>query len=54
LAEWLTLGLLLQQLRPDRFSEVVLALRDAVGVHPVAQVDDWDLSQCAWNQPPKA
>ena len=32
LAEWLALGLLLQQLRPDRFDEVVEVLRETVAL----------------------
>lgn len=32
LSEWLALGLLLQQLRPDRFDEVVVVLRETVAL----------------------
>ncbi len=45
LAEWLALGLLLQQLRPDRFDEVVLALRETVGLHKVLAPSDWTFSE---------
>lgn len=44
LTEWLALGLLLQQLRPDRFEEVVSVLRETVGLQQFLSPNDWTFS----------
>jgi hypothetical protein len=53
LTEWLALGLLLQQLRPDRFEEVLVALRDSVGLHQIHAASTWACSEVD-RVPPKA
>lgn len=39
--EWCALGLLLRQLRPDRFDEIVDALRETVDVQRVLAPSAW-------------
>ncbi len=43
LVEWRTLGARLQILSPAKFSEIVDALRDTVGVHEILAPVDWTL-----------
>lgn len=44
LMEWCALGLLLRQLRPDRFEEIVDLLRETVDVQRVLAPSAWSFN----------